>query len=77
MAPNVAQSKPPAVAPSIGQASMRPDGTIVLDLRAAQPGGAIGDAQLTYAPSHRDYQMILKHLGGLKPGEVKPVPPFE
>jgi hypothetical protein len=64
-------------AKSIGQASMNPDGTIVLDLRAEGPGGARGDARFTYPPDHKDYQMILKHLGGLKPGEVKPVPPFE
>jgi len=62
---------------SIGQAAMTQDGTIVLDLRAEGPGGAHGDARLTYPPGHKDYQMILKHLGGLKPGEVKPVPPFD
>lgn len=62
---------------SIGQATMKPDGTIVLDLRAEEPGGARGDARLIYPPDHKDYQMILKHVGGLKPGEVKPVPPFD
>jgi hypothetical protein len=76
--PMNAQSKSSGeAARSIGQATMTPDGTILLDLRAEGPGGAIGDARLTYPPEHKDYQMILKHLGGLKPGEVKPVPPFE
>lgn len=56
---------------------MTQDGTIVLDLRAEGPGGDSGDARFTYPPEHKDYQMILKHLGGLKPGEAKPVPPFE
>ena len=65
-----------APAPSIGQAVMSADGTITMDLRAEGPGGAVGDARFVYPPDHKDYQMILKHLGGMKPGETKPVPPF-
>jgi hypothetical protein len=61
---------------SIGSASMRNDGTIVLMLRATDGTGAIGDAQIVYSPSHPKYQEVLKHLGGLKPGETKPVPPW-
>lgn len=64
----------PAPAP-IGTARMQADGTIVLDLVARQ-GGAVGDARLIYPPGHPDHAMILRHLGGLRPGEVKPVPPF-
>jgi hypothetical protein len=60
---------------SIGKATMDPDGTIVLQLRAESPG-AVGDAQLRYPPSHKDYNDVLTHLGGLKPGESKPVPPW-
>ncbi|WP_198370511.1 hypothetical protein [Roseomonas rosulenta] len=59
----------------IGTARMEPDGTIVLDLVARQ-GGTVGHGRLTYPPSHPDHAMILRHLGGLRPGEVKPVPPF-
>jgi hypothetical protein len=54
---------------------MHADGTIVLQLRAEGPG-VTGDALLTYPPSHKDYQMVLKHLGGMKPGDIKPVAPF-
>ena len=61
----------------IGQATMRPDGTLERKLRATGPGGMFGDALVTYAPSDENYQKVLQHLGGLKPGEVKPVPPFE
>jgi len=61
---------------SIGSASMGEDGTIVLQLRAEGPGGALGDALLTYPQDHPQYQQILDHLGGLKPGESKPVPPW-
>jgi hypothetical protein len=61
---------------SIGSATMQPDGTIELMLRAQGAGGMLGDALLRYPPTHPQYQTILNHLGGLKPGEAKPVPPF-
>jgi hypothetical protein len=58
----------------IGQAAMLEDGTIVLDLRMEdQKSGAIGDARLRYRRGDPDYQPTLDHLGGLKPGEIKPV----
>lgn len=61
---------------SIGTATMENDGTIVLQLRAEGPGRLVGDARVTYPKSHKEYDNILKHLGGLRPGESKPVPPF-
>ncbi len=64
----------PGSAP-IGTARMESDGTIVLDL-VARDGATMGHGRVTYPPSHPDHAMILRHLGGLRPGEVKPVPPF-
>lgn len=62
---------------SIGMAKMKPDGTIVLDLRAEEVGGmAIGIGRLEYAPSDPGYQGVLDHIGGLRQGETKPVPPW-
>ena len=61
---------------SIGVANMSEDGTITLLLRAEAPGGIVGDAMMTYERSHKQYADILKHLGGLKPGEEKSVPPW-
>lgn len=61
---------------SIGSALMLPDGTIELMLRAEGPGGMRGDAKFAYPPSHPQYQMVLKHVGGLEPGTSKPVPPW-
>jgi len=55
---------------------MQADGTIVLQLRATDGSGIRGDARLTYPPGHPQYQKILGHVGGLKPGEEKPVPPW-
>ncbi|MBL8938874.1 MAG: hypothetical protein JNM69_30210 [Archangium sp.] len=63
-------------APSIGSAHMLPDGTIELMLRAEGPGGMRGDAKFTYPPSDPQYQMVLKHVGGLEPGATKSVPPW-
>ena len=66
----------PAGTDSIGSATMKEDGTIVLQLRAEGPNGITGDALLTYPPDHADYRKILDHVGGLEPGQEKPVPPF-
>lgn len=76
----VQQSPAPTPAPgapaSIGSATMTTDGTIVLQLRATGPGPTIGDALIRYPKGHARYDEVLKHLGGLKPGETKPCPPF-
>ena len=61
---------------SIGQANMLPDRTIVLTLRAEGPGGIVGHGQLRYPTSHPRYREVLDHLGGLEPGQTKPVPPW-
>jgi hypothetical protein len=61
---------------SIGTATMKDDGTIVLMLRATGPGGMLGDSRIEYPKGHPNYDEVLKHLGGLKPGEQKPVPPW-
>jgi len=61
---------------SIGSARMEADGTIVLELRAEGPKGLTGDALLRYPPSHPEYNNILRHLEGLRKGEVKQVPPW-
>ena len=63
-------------AASIGSATMQADGTIVLQLRATDGTGMRGDARLTYPPDHAQYAKVLAHLGGLGPGEEKPVPPW-
>ncbi len=61
---------------SIGSATMQQDGTIVLQLRAEGAKGLTGDALFRYSPNHPEYKNILRHLGGLKKGEEKPVPPW-
>jgi hypothetical protein len=60
---------------SVGRAKMSADGTITLQLRSLWPN-PIAETQLVYAPDDRQYEEIKHHLGGLNPGESKPVPPF-
>ena len=62
---------------SIGVATMTPDGTITLRLRAEGEGGKIGEGNLTYRRGNPQYDEVLQHIGGLKPGETKPVPPWK
>lgn len=69
-------SAAPRNSESIGTATMTEDGTLVLDLRAEGPDGAHGDARLVYPKSHPQYASILEHIGGLRPNEKKPVPPW-
>ncbi|HEY0202594.1 MAG TPA: hypothetical protein VGC15_00400 [Acetobacteraceae bacterium] len=63
-------------APMIGTATMLPDGTIVLQLRAEVPGAVLGDAQLHYPPGDPHYPAVRDHLPGLRPGRTLPVQPF-
>ena len=64
----------------VGTATMLADGTITRQLRAVAAAGdgrgPLGDAQLVYPRGHPQYQDVLTHLGGLVPGEHKPVPPW-
>jgi hypothetical protein len=61
---------------SIGTATMLPDRTIVLDLIARGPD-LLGDVRLTYSPGDPNYAAILRHVGALRPGEVKQVQPWD
>lgn len=65
-------ARPAAPGPSIGVAKMKADGTLELRLRG--PGGA--EALAVYPPTHAEYKKTLGHLGGMRPGEEKPVPPW-
>jgi len=59
---------------SMGVATMAADGTITLRLRATNASDAsVGEGVLIYKKDNPQYNDILKHLGGLKPGEAKNV----
>lgn len=61
---------------SIGVATMSADGTITLQLRAEGTSGTVGDAVFVYKPGDTMYEEIKRHIGDIKPGEKKPVPPW-
>lgn len=61
----------------IGDAKMNADGALHVWLRAEMPaGGGHGDSVMTISPGDKDYQKWLDHLGGMKPGDSKLVPPW-
>jgi hypothetical protein len=61
---------------SIGAASLDAEGAIVLTLRASDGRGILGDARVVCPKGDPRYAEVLSHLGGLAPGETKPVPPW-
>lgn len=70
------QSNAPANIPSIGEAWLEKDGSITLNLRGDATGAAV-HGQFNYKTSDKDFKDVLKHLNGIKPGEIKKVPPWE
>ncbi len=66
---------PCAAIDSIGTAEMTNDGTITLHLRSLWPD-PIAEGELVYAPDDPQYEDIKAHLGGIAPGDVKPVKPW-
>lgn len=60
---------------TIGVATLLADGTLVLHLYAPLEGGR-GEAEFRYAPGTPDHAEVLTHIGGLRPGQSKPVPPW-
>lgn len=67
----------PNLPDNIGSARMLKDRTIVLALIYWFPGGGhTTPTNLRYAPDHPEYSELLRHLGSMKPGEVKGVKPW-
>jgi hypothetical protein len=62
--------------PYLGTASMSDDGTLSLHLRSTSDGKPAGDT-LTYKVTDRAYDNVLRHLGGLNPGETKEFRPWK
>jgi len=60
---------------SIGVATMTADGAITLRIRSLPPG-PIAEGTLTYRPGEAKYDEVKSHIGGIAPGESKPVPPW-
>lgn len=59
-----------------GTATMKEDGTIRLVYKTEGKAGLGASVVIEYKPQDEDYQKILDHVGGLKVGETKGVPPW-
>lgn len=62
--------------PYIGTATMLDDGTLSLHLRLSSDGKAVNDT-IVYKVSDHAYDDVLRHLGGLNPGETKEFRPWK
>jgi hypothetical protein len=62
--------------PYAGTATMQEDGSLTLHLRQTADGREIDDT-LTYKTTDRGFQDVLRHLGGLDPGDTKSFRPWK
>jgi hypothetical protein len=60
---------------SVGTATMPDDGTITLRLHALWPQ-PYSESRRVYAAGDPHYGFVKRHLGGIAPGQTKPVPPL-
>jgi hypothetical protein len=71
----LAAENPAPAEPSVGVATMLENGTILVGIRGPATDGPL-QAVLMVEPGDTNYQQIIDHLGGLKPGETKSIPPW-
>jgi hypothetical protein len=60
---------------SVGTAKMSADGIVALRLRSLWYP-PISEHRFLYAPGDPQYDAIKRHIGGIEPGQSKPVPPL-
>lgn len=59
----------------LGMATMAADGSIVAPIES--PGPTHTASILRLKPGDPEYESFLEHIGGLKPGETKPLPVWD
>ena len=62
--------------PYTGTAAMLDDGTVSLHLRQTSDGKAVNDT-LVYKVGDHAYDNVVRHLGGLRPGETREFGPWK
>lgn len=62
--------------PYAGTAVMQDDGTLTLRLRVTSDGKAVSDT-IIYKVSDRAYDNVLRHLGGMRPGDTRQFGPWK
>ncbi len=63
--------------PNIGTATLSDDGTLLMFLKYTDKDGVPMRADCSFSPKNPDYHKAIAHIGGIKPGEAKPAPPFD
>lgn len=58
-------------------ATMLKDGTVIMDVRQVLSNGMIVEGRDWLRPTDPHYKLVLQHLGPLKPGQRKAVPPWD
>lgn len=61
----------------VGTALMEDDGIVMMMLHAQTPNGDWGVSRFYLRPGTADYDALIERVGGLQPGEKKPVPSWE
>lgn len=61
---------------SVGTALLKDDGTIILVLGTGGATDQKASILVQYKPKDKEYQKIIEHVGGLKAGEAKNIPPW-
>lgn len=59
---------------TIGTATMAQDGSIHMQIASRECDGSIAHGDFTVRPGEPQYAEIVRHAGGLAPGQSKPVP---
>jgi hypothetical protein len=62
--------------PYAGTAVMQDDGTLTLRLRLTSDGQAVSDT-IIYKVGDRAYDDVLRHLGGMSPGDTRQFRPWK
>lgn len=62
--------------PFAGTALMQDDGSLTLHLRITSDGKEIDDT-IHYKTTDRGYDSVMRHLGGMRPGDSKPFRPWK
>ena len=60
----------------IGLATIDSEGTITVQARSEQEDGTIAHSQFEYVLTHVEYSSIKNHIGELKVGQWKRIPPW-
>jgi hypothetical protein len=61
---------------SVGTATMAQDGTLTLMLRTETADGLVGEMVMVVPPGDPRHAGMVRHLGGIAPGQARAIPPF-